>query len=127
MERQPRLSGDWPIGVQSCAPLEPAGETGRAIVSPADELARQILKAAASGLLLQPIDLSIVKAGFAEATADDVHAAVGHAIRSGWLIAREGGWRLTAAGKEIGMRSRAGIRNKRLAGFWSPRGAGALV
>ena len=115
MERQPRLPGDWPIGVRSCAPLEPAGEnleTGRAIVSHADELARQILMAATNGLLPQPITLSIVIASFAEATADDIHAAVGHAIRSGWLIAREGGWRLTVAGEEIGRRSRAGIRNK---------------
>jgi len=81
-------------------------------VSPADKLARQILKAATNGLLPQPITLPIVKAGFAEATADDIQAAVGHAIRSGWLTAREGGWRLTAAGEEIGRRSRAGIRNK---------------
>jgi hypothetical protein len=79
-------------------------------VSPADKLARQILKAATNGLLLQPVTLSNTKASFAEATADDIRAAIGHAIRSGWLIAREGGWRLTAAGEETGRRSRAGIR-----------------
>ena len=39
-------------------------------VSPADRLARQILKAATKGLPSQPLTLSIVKGRFAEATAD---------------------------------------------------------
>ena len=74
-------------------------------VSPADKLAREILKAATQGLIEQSFTLALIESWFAYEAPDPMRAAVGYAIRAGWLTARDGGWRLTAIGSEIGRRS----------------------
>jgi len=77
-------------------------------VSPADKLARAILKAAIQGLSEQPLTLPLIESWFTQQTPDAIRAAVGHCIREGWLMARDGGWVLTAVGATIGKRSRGG-------------------
>jgi hypothetical protein len=82
-------------------------------VSPADKLARQILKAATKGPLGQPLTRSTIGAWFEKATAHEITAAIAHGVREGWLKVEEGVWLPTTAGEAIGRHSRAGVTRKR--------------
>jgi hypothetical protein len=84
----------------------------RQYVSPADKFVRQILKAAIKGSPAQALTRSTIEAWFEKATADDIAAAIAHGIREGWLTSQADAWLVTAAGKDIGRRSRAGVKNK---------------
>jgi hypothetical protein len=80
--------------------------------SPADKLARQILKAVTKGLVGQQLTLSLVATSFVEETPEEIRAAIAHGFREGWLAVGTNGWSVTPAGEEIGKRSRAGVMNK---------------
>jgi hypothetical protein len=86
-------------------------------VSPADKLARQVVKFAAKDTLDKPLTLALVATWIEGETPSAIDAAIDHATREGWLVVSHDGWMLTAAGEEIGRRSRAGIRNKRRQGW----------
>jgi hypothetical protein len=80
--------------------------------SPADKLARQILKAVTKGFVGQPLTLSLVSASFVDETPDAIRAAIAHGFRKGWLAVGTNGWSVTPAGEKIGRHSRAGVMNK---------------
>jgi hypothetical protein len=84
----------------------------RQYVSPADKLARQILKAALQHRLAQPITLPVIQGWLDGETAAAIHAAVAHAVGERWLTVEGCGWLPTVVGEEIGRRSRAGLGKK---------------
>ena len=80
--------------------------------SPADKLARKILKAASKGPAGQKITLPIIEGWLYGELPDAIGGAIAYAIQQGWLR-YEGVWLVTPAGAEIGRRSRAGVKTKR--------------
>ncbi len=81
--------------------------------SPADKLARQILKTASRNEPGQLFTVALIASWFVDASPDAIRAAMAHAVREGWLVEQNNAWRVTAAGEAIGRRSRAGIVNKK--------------
>ncbi len=81
--------------------------------SPADKLARQILKTAWRNEPRQLLTLTLIASWFVDASPEAIRAAMAHAVREGWLVEQNNAWPVTPAGEAIGRRSRAGVVNKK--------------
>jgi hypothetical protein len=79
-------------------------------VSPADKLARQILKQIERSVDDVTLDTVL---GWHLADDDQVSAAVAHAREVGWLIEKQGVFGLTLAGAGIAKRTRVGAKKRR--------------
>jgi hypothetical protein len=73
-------------------------------VSPADKLARQLLKAAVK--TGRPLTPELIKGLFARETTDALSAGVAHAMLEGWLTARR--WLGNYGGRRGGREALAG-------------------
>ena len=80
--------------------------------SPADKLARQVLKTAWQDEPGQLLTVALISSWFVDEPPGAVRVAMAYAVREGWLLAQNNAWSVTAAGEEIGRRSRGGLGKK---------------
>ena len=90
--------------------------------SPADKLARKILKAA-SKEPAQKLTLPIIEGWLLGELPEAIGGAIAFVVEQGWLR-YEGGGLVTPAGEELGKRSRAGVKGRSRVLAWDGPGQG---